>query len=412
MKTVAWAAACAAGIASVSAYADLATDWCEKATSIAYQPAAPGTSGTPATTGSRLVTLAHLAMFEAVNSIDRRYRPFYKYVDADPQASREAALSAAARGVLVKSSSNPEKAKEFEAFHQAVLAKIPDGPAKAAGIAVGERAAESMLAARANDGVDTVNDYRPATTPGVYVPTQMPVAINWFKVKPFALARADQFRAPAPYALASPEWARDYNEVKRMGAKAGSARSEEQTRIAKFWEFTGPGTYMPLATGIVKAKSTDLTDSARALALVSMAGHDAAIAVFDSKYAYNFWRPVTAIRNGDRDGNDATDRDERWEPFIPTPMHPEYPCAHCTMQGAAAAALRGLYGNEFEEVKLVSTSAPGIERRFTKLTDYVDEVVNARVYDGVHYRTSGEAGAELGRRVGEYTFANYLTPVR
>ena len=408
MRAIAWAAAFAAGVVCITARADLATDWCEKATSIAYQ-AAPGT---PATTGSRLVTMAHVAMFEAVNSIDRRYAPYKAYVEADPQASREAALSAAARGVLVKSSLNPEKTKEFEAFHQAVLAKIPDGPAKAAGIAVGERAAESILAERANDGSDAVNDYRPATTPGVYVPTQMPVAINWFKVKPFAMARADQFRSPPPYALTSPEWARDFNEVKRMGAKAGSARNDEQSRIAKFWEFTGPGTYMPLATGIVKQKSADLTDSARVLALVSMASFDAGIAVFDAKYAYNFWRPVTAIRNGDRDGNDATDRDERWEPFIPTPMHPEYPCAHCTMQGAAAAALRGVYGNEFAEVRLASTSAPGVERRFTRLTDYVDEVVNARVYDGVHYRTSGEAGAELGRRVGEYTFANYLRPAR
>ncbi|HEX4762720.1 MAG TPA: vanadium-dependent haloperoxidase [Usitatibacter sp.] len=408
MRAIAWAAACAAGLVCISARADLATDWCEKATSIAYQ-AAPGT---PSTTGSRIVTMAHVAMFEAVNSIDRRYAPYKAYVEADPQASREAALSAAAHAVLVKSSLNPDKAREYEAFHQAVLAKIPDGPAKAAGIAVGERAAESILAERANDGSNPVNDYRPATTPGVYVPTQMPAAINWFKVKPFAMARADQFRSPPPYALASPEWARDFNEVKRMGAKAGSARNDEQSRIAKFWEFTGPGTYMPLATGIVKQKSADLTDSARVLALVSMASFDAAIAVFDAKYAYNFWRPVTAIRNGDRDGNDATDRDDRWESFIPTPMHPEYPCAHCTMQGAAAAALRGVYGNEFAEVRLVSTSAPGVERGFTRLTDYVDEVVNARIYDGVHYRASGEAGAELGRRVGEYTVAQYLKPAR
>src|SRR5690349_11090249 len=225
MRAIAWAAACAAGLVCISARADLATDWCEKATSIAYQ-AAPGT---PSTTGSRIVTMAHVAMFEAVNSIDRRYAPYKAYVEADPQASREAALSAAAHAVLVKSSLNPDKAREYEAFHQAVLAKIPDGPAKAAGIAVGERAAESILAERANDGSNPVNDYRPATTPGVYVPTQMPAAINWFKVKPFAMARADQFRSPPPYALASPEWARDFNEVKRMGAKAGSARNDEQS---------------------------------------------------------------------------------------------------------------------------------------------------------------------------------------
>jgi hypothetical protein len=240
----------------------------------------------------------------------------------------------------------------------------------------------------------------------------MPIAINWFKARPFAMKQVDQFRSPPPYELSSAAWARDFDEVKRMGAKVGSARNDEQTRIAKFWEFTGPGTYLPLATAVVKQKNTDIVDSARAMALVTMAGFDAGIAVMDGKYAYNFWRPVTAIRNGDRDGNDATERDARWEPFIPTPMHPEYPCAHCTFQGAAASALRGLYGDEIGEVRLVSTTAPGVERRFTRLSDYVTEVINARVYDGVHYRTSGEAGAELGRQIGEYTVATYFRPLR
>jgi hypothetical protein len=197
-----------------------------------------------------------------------------------------------------------------------------------------------------------------------------------------------------------------------MGAKTGSARSEEQTRIARFWEFIGPGTYMPLALQVVQSRKLDLTDSARALALVSMAGFDAGIAVFDSKYAHNFWRPVTAIRNGDRDDNPDTERDDRWEPFIPTPMHPEYPCAHCTFQSSAATTLRSLYGNDIAEVKLVSTTAPGVERRFTRLSDYVDEVINARIYDGVHYRTSGEVGAEIGRQIGEYTVATYFRPLR
>jgi hypothetical protein len=216
---------------------------------------------------------------------------------------------------------------------------------------------------------------------------------------------------PPPYALTSAEWARDYNEVKRLGGKV-SERTEEQSRIAKFWELVGPLTYNPLGLHIVKAKNLDTLDSARVLALLSIAAFDASVVIFDAKYHYNFWRPVTAIRNGDTDGNDATERDASWEPFIPTPMHPEYPCAHCTFQSAAAAALRRIFGDDIPEATLVSSTAPGVTRKFTKLSDYEQEVVNARIYDGVHYRASGVAGSKMGRQVGEYTVANYLKPIR
>jgi hypothetical protein len=401
------AAAAFAAFAATAASANVVTDWSEKASAAAYTMA-----GGPGTGGARLSAMAHVAMFEAVNSIQPRYTPYRARLQAERDASPEAAASAAAYGVLSKMVTVPERLKEFEALHAQVLAAIPDGPAKTHGLEVGARAAEAMIAERSGDGSDTPNDYRPATAPGVYVPTQFPVAINWFKVKPFGMARPDQFRAPPPYALSSPEWARDMNEVKRLGAKTGSARNEEQSRIAKFWEFVGPGTYNPLGLHLVKERKLDVVDSARALALMNIATFDAGIAVFDSKYAYNFWRPVTAIRNADRDGNDATERDDRWEPYIPTPMHPEYPCAHCTFQSAAAAALRSIFGDEIPEAKLVSTTAPGVTRTFTRLSGYVQEVINARIYDGVHYRTSGEVGAEVGRQVGEYAAANYLKPLR
>ena len=199
--------------------------------------------------------------------------------------------------------------------------------------------------------------------------------------------------------------------MKRLGGKV-LERTEEQSQIAKFWELIGPATYNPLAVHLVKVKNLDTVDSARVLALVSIAAFDAGLAVFEAKYTYNFWRPVTAIRNGDTDGNDATERDARWEPFIPTPMHPEYPCAHCTYQSSIAAALRKIFGDDIPEASLVSSSAPGVVRKFTKLSDYVREVINARIYDGVHYRTSGVAGAEMGRQVREYAVANYLKPAR
>jgi hypothetical protein len=394
-------------VVSLPARANVVTDWSEKASGAAYLMA-----GGPGTAGVRIVAMAHVAMFEAVNSIEPRYTPYRTKLAADPSWSQEAAASAAAHTVLVKLVANPERIKEYDALHNAVLARIPDGEAKTRAIELGRQAAEAIIAERANDGSDAANDYRPVTAAGVYVPTQFPVAIGWYKVKPFGMRKADHFRAPPPYALGSPLWARDYNEVKRMGAKAGSARTDEQTRIAKFWEFVGPGTYNPLGIHLVNEKKLDTVDSARVLALLAIAGFDAGLAVFDAKYAYNFWRPVTAIRNGDIDGNDGTERDERWEPFIPTPMHPEYPCAHCTFQSAAAAALRSVFGDDIPEAKLVSTSAPGVTRRFTKLSEYVQEVVNARVYDGVHYRTSGEVGAEMGRQIGEYAAANYLKPLK
>jgi hypothetical protein len=231
-------------------------------------------------------------------------------------------------------------------------------------------------------------------------------------VRAFALKSGDQFRPAAPYALSSLEWAKDYNEVKRMGAKVGSARSAEQTDIARFWELTGPATYNPLARQLADAKKLDVTDCARLFALVSMATADALIAVFDAKYTYNFWRPVTAIRNGELSANDAIERDAAWEPFIPTPMHPEYPCAHCITQAAAAGVMQSFFGDAIPTVKLSSSTAPGVVRSYTKLSDYVSEVIDARVYDGVHYRASGRVGADMGRKIAEYTVQNHLQSLR
>ena len=399
--------ALAAAAAGLAARADVITDWSDKVSAAAYV-----VPGGPAI-GTRLVAMTHIAMFEAVNSIEKRYTPYRSLLPADPSWSKDAAASAAAYGVLSKAVTAPETLKDYEAFYRASLARVPDGEAKSKAIALGEQAAAAIIAERNGDTAGVVNDWRPVTSPGVYVATPFPAAINWWKVRPFGMQRGDQFRSAPPYALTSAQWARDYNEIKRLGAKTGSTRTEEQTRIAKFWEFIGPNTYNPLAIQVIKARKMDVVDSARAMALVSIATFDASIAVFDSKYAYNFWRPVTAIRNGDIDGNDATERDATWEPFIPTPQHPEYPCAHCTFQSSAASALRAILGtDDIAEASLVSPTLPGETRKYTKLSAYEDEVANARIYDGVHYRTSSEAGTKLGRSVGEWAVANYLKPLR
>ena len=386
-----------------SARADVITDWNEKAVAAGY------TARFSPDMQSRALAIVHIAMFEAINSIEPRYTPYRKRLSAEPGTSRDAAAATAAHYALTRLF--PDQSKDFDKALQGSLAGVADGAPKANGIRLGEQSAIAILVERAKDGADAPITYRPFTVAGKYVPTMLPASSTWGAVRPFGLKTGDAVRPPAPYALASAQWAKDYNEVKTMGAKTGSARTAEQSDIARFWALTGAATYNPVARQIAAAKRLDVLDNARLFALVAIATADAPIAVFDAKYAYDFWRPVTAIRNGDMDGNDATERDAAWEPFIPTPMHPEYPCAHCIFQGSAASVLQVLYGDSVPRFTLTSTTAPGVTRSFERLSDYVAEVINARIYDGVHYRASGEVGAAMGRKIGEYTVENFLKPL-
>jgi hypothetical protein len=188
--------------------------------------------------------------------------------------------------------------------------------------------------------------YRPFTSPGVYVPTSLPLAPNWGEITPWVMKRGSQFRPGPPSVLTSEEWAWDYNEIKVFGGKRGSARSAQQTDIGRFWLIVGPASWFPIVRQIADASGRSLIDNARLHALVAIATADAYISVFDAKYAYDFWRPITAIRNGDIDGNEATSRDADWEPLIDTPLHPEYPCAHCITSSAVATILDSEVGAE------------------------------------------------------------------
>ncbi|HEU4342297.1 MAG TPA: vanadium-dependent haloperoxidase [Candidatus Binatia bacterium] len=385
-----------------SATADVITDWNERAVAAGYTARiSPGAS-------ARNIAMVHVAMFEAVNSIEPRYSPYRARLPVEPGASLDAAAAAAAHYLLARM--YPDQAKEMEKAFQTSLGAVADGPPKMEGIQLGEQAAIAILAERSTDGADAPNTYRPFTIPGRYVPTSLPVMSSWGAVRPFALKTSSQFRPVAPYALTSMQWAKDYNEVKRMGAKVSSGRTAEQTEIARFWALVGPATYNPIARQLSAANKLGVLENARLFALFSMAASDAGTAIFEAKYKYNFWRPVTAIRNGDLDGNKSTERDSSWEPFIETPMHPEYPCAHCTFQSTAAGVLEAFFGDQVPTFRLTSTTAPGVTRTFSKLSDYVAEVVNARVYDGVHYRRSGDAGVAMGRKIGQYTVENYLKP--
>jgi hypothetical protein len=231
---------------------------------------------------------------------------------------------------------------------------------------------------------------------------------TWPKLKPFVLERPDQFRPGPPVSLSSKEWAADYNEVKVYGGRDSTRRTAEETETARFWLMTGPQAYHPIAWQIIAARHLKLLDSARFMAMYSTALTDAYIAVFDAKYRYNFWRPVTAIRNGDLAGNPDTQIDATWQPLDATPMHPEYPCAHCILSAAASAVIESTGGlGELREISLTSVSLPGITHRWTSLESFIDEVANARIWAGFHYRSSARVGATMGREVGRYVVTHF-----
>ena len=388
--------------------ANVITDWDEKAL-LVVTPAAtlPGASPYPA---QRMMGMVHAAMFDAVNSIERRYRPYLVQLPADRATSKEAAAAAAAAAVLA--TIDEKTAGEMKVALATYLAPIPDGTPKTDGIKLGEAVAARVVEARTNDGADAADDYRPRTTPGVYVPTAIPISSMWPNMKPFAIANPSQFRPAAPIALESKEWATDYNELKDYGGQTSAKRTAEQTEIARFWLIGPPMAYHPFVRQLATAKQMDVVDSARLMALAAVGLTDAIIAVLDAKYHYNFWRPITAIRNGDIDGNPATDREATWQPIANTPMHPEYPCAHCIQSGSVAGVVKGVLGTaDIPEIAVTSSTAPGVTRRWTNMTAFADEIASARIWAGFHYRFSTRVGTEMGYQIGEYVVKNVMQPV-
>jgi hypothetical protein len=379
--------------------ADTVTDWDTKATAVA----------SPAALGEREVTIVDLAMFDAVNSIERRYQPYLEQLPATRPTSADAAAAWAAATALA--GLHPEAAASFKAALAEYLARLDAAPeALSNGVRLGEAAALKILEARANDGATGVDSYRPKTKPGQYVPTAVMVCSTWPTMRPFALASPSQFRPGPPLSLKSREWAVDYNEIKEFGSKTSARRSAKQTETARFWLMTGPQAYHPLARQMVAERHLNLVDSARFMALFAVTLTDAYIAVFDAKYHYEFWRPGTAIRNADLNNNPDTERDATWQPLDNTPMHPEYPCAHCIESGAARVALESL-GQPLPELSLTSATAPGVTHSWSNLDDFTTEVANARIWAGFHYRFSTRVGTALGRQVGEYVANTIMQPV-
>ena len=271
--------------ATPSAFANVITDWDEKA--IAAVAPMSSLGGTNPYLAQRMMALVHVAMFDAVNSIERRYRPYLVQLPAAPTTSKEAAAAAAAAAVLA--TIDAKTAAEMKIALGAHLESIPDGAAKADGIKLGEAVAAKVLDVRANDGSNAPDAYRPRTTPGVYVPTPITISSMWPDMKPFAMAKGSQFRPKPPIALESKEWARDYNELKDYGGQNSVKRTAEQTETARFWLVGPPVAYHPFVRKLVIAKQMNVVDSARFMALVAVGITDSIIAVLDAKYHYNFW---------------------------------------------------------------------------------------------------------------------------
>jgi PAP2 superfamily len=385
------------------ASANVIADWDEKAVALIQPRMVPPVA-------YRAIAIVHIAMFDAVNSIEPVYRPYYAQLPATRETSKEAAAAAAAGTVLIKLL--PEAASDIQVALKSYLAAIPEGDAKSGGIKLGEAVAAKTLEARANDGSSAADAYRPVTTAGVYIPTALTVAPQWPDLMPFAMTSPSQFRPKPPIALESEQWAKDYNEIKELGAKNSSKRTARQTEDARFWLLTGPLSTHPLHRQIALRKEMSVIDSARFMTVVTAAEADAMIAVLDAKYKYAFWRPITAIRNGDIDGNAATERDATWLPIDNTPMHPEYPCAHCIVSSAVASAVEAMLGTaDIPEVTMTSPTAPGVTHRWTNVNAYADEVAVARIAAGFHYRFSTVVGQDMGRQIGLHAVKTIMQPL-
>jgi len=394
------ASALAAAFVPASTRADVIVDWNTKSDEIAAQKQVLPFNH------SRGTAMLHVAMFEAVNAIEGRYAPYKSSLTADRTTSKEAAAASAGHDILL--ALYPDQQSSLDATLATMLAGITDGEPKAKGIVLGKKAAADLIALRAKDGMDAQETYRPHTTPGVYIPTVVPLFSTSGAVTPWVMTSGSQFRPAAPPALTSETWTKDVNEIRELGRIDSASRTPEQTTIGRFWFVVGPRSYNPIVRQVAMSKDMDIVDCARLFALTSMAANDALIAVFDAKYTYNLWRPITAIRNADQTNNSATPRDASWRPLGDTPMHPEYPCAHCISSAAVSAVLQGVAGGDIGEISMTSPTAPGVIRKWTRLQDYSDEVAMARIYAGFHYRFSTIVGKDMGKKIGELAVATQM----
>ena len=389
---------------------------------------------------SHMYAMAHVAIHDALNAIDRRSRPYAFHGRADRGASPDAAVAAAARNVLVPLLDElpdpfPQECIDagvasVEANYATALGTIPDGLAKSAGVAIGASAASAILALRAGDGSDTPLldvDYPQGTEPGEYrfTPgTPFAFAPGWADVTPFVLRDSSQFRANAPFAVTKRKYTADFEEVKRLGGDGvttPSERTDDQTEIALFWVESSPLQWNRIARTVSQDAGLDFWENARLFGLLNMALADGYVGSFETKYLYNFWRPVTAIQTADTDGNPDTLADPTWTPLVPTPPIPDHDSAHAVEGGAAAQVLIRFFGTDhisFETCSL--TLLPGstcddasvVTRSFTSFSQAAEENAISRILVGFHFRNAVEQGVKHGRRIGNLAVSKFMRPLR
>lgn len=383
---------------------DAVMEWNQQAATLTLLPA----SALAPVQQTRTMAIVQVSVHDAVNGITGEYATYLSPGPAPANASAEAAAIAAAHHAL--RNLFPTQAASLDLMFETSLGAhglFESDP----GVEYGRSAAAAILAARANDNSAQAQfDYLVpgAGTPGVWVRINNAPALlpGWGDVTPFVLRSSSQFLPDAPPALDSDRYTRDYNEIKSIGAANSVTRTSEQSQIAQFWRASPTAIWNPVLRQAITAQDLDLSSTARAIALFYLASADASIACWEAKYAYNYWRPQLAIQNGDADGNALTVGDAAWVPFIATPPHPEYPSGHTTNSTAMVTILELLFGDSPGEPIVVTLS--GITRQWNTFEEGSEEVIDARVYSGIHFRTADEVGARLGRQVAHFVWTHAL----
>ena len=363
------------------------------------------------TEGHTIFAYVAIAVYDSVMAVEGGYEPFAVDVDAPDGASAEAAVAAAAHDVLAHYLP-AQQASIIDPAYTASLSTIPPGTARDDGEAVGQDVAARLIALRANDHFRTPVTYTAPNPPipGVWLPTAPtpPIGTYMGLMVPFSMESADQFRPAGPPALDSKKWARDFNEVKAIGSSTSTTRTAEQTLAARFWGEAPVQQARGSFRAFVLEHDLDIVEAARFMGMMSVTYADALIACFEAKYHYAFWRPITAVRAGDTDGNDATVGDPTWSTLLAgTPNHPEYPSAHSCITPAGGRVIARFLGTQQIDFLVPSLTGLG-DRRFATAHDMEYEVANARIWGGIHYRTAVDDGVAIARRVANHVLAHHF----
>lgn len=361
--------------------------------------------------GHRTMPMMHLAMHDALNAIVPVYDQ-YSHTASEAEAHPVAAVSQAAHDVLANA--YPDHAEDFARLHESWLDEIPEGERKAEGIELGAAAAASIIADRDGDGYDSEGTFTPGAEPGAYrytPPFDFAAGPGWGDTRPLGMNAPDQFRPGPPPDIGSAQYAEEFNEVKRLGREDSQARTEDQTHSAHWWaEYTTVG-YPDFVRARIAEDDIHLWPAARLFALLAMDNFDALISAWDAKYEYQYWRPYTAIRQADADGNPATGADSDWAPEMTTPPHPDYPAALSTCAGGAEM-LKDVLGPDVAFSRESGSAPEGgpATRVYETVDDAVESCMLSRIYNGFHFRSGLEAGVEMGRDRAHHILDNHLTP--